>query len=128
MKVAGATLFVVDAGVDTGPIVAQAAVPVADTDRGTTITASAGQTTALTMPTTRPARSASCGRSMSKPSSSQASSHSVSEVRRTTDEAATEDLGPSRALRGVADERRGTHWCTIESCDGPAASQLTGHQ
>ena len=32
VKVAGATLFVVDAGVDTGPIVAQAAVPVEDTD------------------------------------------------------------------------------------------------
>lgn len=32
VKVTGATLFVVDAGVDTGPIVAQAAVPVADDD------------------------------------------------------------------------------------------------
>jgi len=32
VKVTGATLFVVDAGVDTGPIVAQAAVPVLDDD------------------------------------------------------------------------------------------------
>lgn len=32
VKVAGATLFVVDAGVDTGPIVAQAVVPVEDDD------------------------------------------------------------------------------------------------
>jgi phosphoribosylglycinamide formyltransferase-1 len=32
VKVAGATLFVVDAGVDTGPILAQAVVPVEDDD------------------------------------------------------------------------------------------------
>jgi phosphoribosylglycinamide formyltransferase-1 len=32
VKVTGCTLFVVDAGVDTGPIVAQRAVPVEDTD------------------------------------------------------------------------------------------------
>jgi phosphoribosylglycinamide formyltransferase-1 len=32
VKVTGCTLFVVDAGVDTGPIVAQEAVPVADDD------------------------------------------------------------------------------------------------
>lgn len=32
VKIAGATLFVVDAGVDTGPIVAQTAVPVEDDD------------------------------------------------------------------------------------------------
>jgi len=32
VKVTGATLFVVDAGVDTGPIVAQACVPVEDDD------------------------------------------------------------------------------------------------
>jgi phosphoribosylglycinamide formyltransferase-1 len=32
VKVTGATLFVVDAGVDTGPIVAQATVPVLDED------------------------------------------------------------------------------------------------
>ncbi|MGH3681569.1 MAG: phosphoribosylglycinamide formyltransferase, partial [Natronosporangium sp.] len=32
VKVAGATLFFVDAGVDTGPIVAQVAVPVHDDD------------------------------------------------------------------------------------------------
>jgi phosphoribosylglycinamide formyltransferase-1 len=32
VKVAGCTLFLVDAGVDTGPIVAQAAVPVLDGD------------------------------------------------------------------------------------------------
>ncbi len=32
MKVTGATLFVVDAGVDTGPILAQAVVPVEDDD------------------------------------------------------------------------------------------------
>jgi phosphoribosylglycinamide formyltransferase-1 len=32
VKVTGATLFVVDAGVDTGPIVAQTVVPVADDD------------------------------------------------------------------------------------------------
>ncbi|GAA3543025.1 phosphoribosylglycinamide formyltransferase [Aeromicrobium flavum] len=32
VKVTGATLFVVDAGVDTGPIVAQVAVPVAEDD------------------------------------------------------------------------------------------------
>src|SRR4051794_23996139 len=32
VKVTGCTLFVVDAGVDTGPIVAQAAVPVLDGD------------------------------------------------------------------------------------------------
>jgi phosphoribosylglycinamide formyltransferase-1 len=32
VKVTGATLFVVDAGVDTGPIVAQVAVPVHDAD------------------------------------------------------------------------------------------------
>ena len=32
VKVTGCTLFVVDAGVDTGPIIAQAAVPVAEDD------------------------------------------------------------------------------------------------
>ena len=32
VKVAGATLFMVDSGIDTGPIVAQSAVPVADDD------------------------------------------------------------------------------------------------
>jgi phosphoribosylglycinamide formyltransferase-1 len=32
VKVTGATLFVVDEGVDTGPIIAQAVVPVADDD------------------------------------------------------------------------------------------------
>lgn len=32
VKVTGCTLFVVDAGVDTGPIIAQAAVPVLDSD------------------------------------------------------------------------------------------------
>ncbi len=32
VKVSGCTLFVVDDGVDTGPIIAQAAVPVLDTD------------------------------------------------------------------------------------------------
>jgi phosphoribosylglycinamide formyltransferase-1 len=32
VKVTGATLFVVEEGVDTGPIVAQTAVPVADDD------------------------------------------------------------------------------------------------
>ena len=32
VKVTGCTLFVVDGGVDTGPIVAQAAVPVLDDD------------------------------------------------------------------------------------------------
>jgi phosphoribosylglycinamide formyltransferase-1 len=32
VKVSGATLFVVDEGVDTGPIVAQTAVPVEDDD------------------------------------------------------------------------------------------------
>jgi phosphoribosylglycinamide formyltransferase-1 len=38
VKVAGATLFFVDAGVDTGPIVAQAAVPVHDDDTEETLT------------------------------------------------------------------------------------------
>jgi len=38
VKVAGATLFFVDAGVDTGPIVAQVAVPVADDDTEDTLT------------------------------------------------------------------------------------------
>jgi phosphoribosylglycinamide formyltransferase-1 len=37
VKVTGATLFLVDAGVDTGPIVAQAAVPVADDDDPATL-------------------------------------------------------------------------------------------
>lgn len=37
VKVTGATLFVVDAGVDTGPIVAQTAVPVADDDDEATL-------------------------------------------------------------------------------------------
>ena len=32
VKVAGATLFLVDGGVDTGPILAQVAVPVEDDD------------------------------------------------------------------------------------------------
>lgn len=38
VKVTGATLFVVDAGVDTGPILAQVAVPVADDDTEETLT------------------------------------------------------------------------------------------
>jgi phosphoribosylglycinamide formyltransferase-1 len=38
VKVAGATLFFVDAGVDTGPIVAQVAVPVLDEDTEETLT------------------------------------------------------------------------------------------
>ncbi|HXH77059.1 phosphoribosylglycinamide formyltransferase [Nocardioides sp.] len=37
VKVTGATLFVVDGGVDTGPIVAQVAVPVLDDDRVETL-------------------------------------------------------------------------------------------
>jgi phosphoribosylglycinamide formyltransferase-1 len=37
VKVTGATLFLVDAGVDTGPIVAQAAVPVRDDDTETSL-------------------------------------------------------------------------------------------
>jgi phosphoribosylglycinamide formyltransferase-1 len=37
VKVAGCTLFLVDAGVDTGPIVAQAAVPVLDGDDEATL-------------------------------------------------------------------------------------------
>ena len=38
VKVTGATLFFVDAGVDTGPIVAQVAVPVLDDDDEETLT------------------------------------------------------------------------------------------
>ncbi|WP_100447675.1 phosphoribosylglycinamide formyltransferase [Glycomyces xiaoerkulensis] len=38
VKVAGATLFVCDAGVDTGPIIAQTAVPVEDDDTVETLT------------------------------------------------------------------------------------------
>ena len=38
VKVSGATLFFVDAGVDTGPIVAQVAVPVLDDDTEQTLT------------------------------------------------------------------------------------------
>lgn len=38
VKVAGATLFFVDGGVDTGPIIAQVAVPVADDDTEETLT------------------------------------------------------------------------------------------
>jgi phosphoribosylglycinamide formyltransferase-1 len=38
VKIAGATLFFVDAGVDTGPIVAQVAVPVLDDDTEETLT------------------------------------------------------------------------------------------
>ncbi len=37
VKVTGATLFVVDAGVDTGPIVAQVAVPVEEDDTAATL-------------------------------------------------------------------------------------------
>ena len=37
MKVTGCTLFVVDAGVDTGPIVAQRAVTVQDDDTAETL-------------------------------------------------------------------------------------------
>jgi phosphoribosylglycinamide formyltransferase 1 len=37
VKVTGCTVFVVDAGVDTGPILAQAAVPVLDSDDETTL-------------------------------------------------------------------------------------------
>ena len=37
VKITGATLFVVDAGVDTGPIVAQVAVPVLDGDDEATL-------------------------------------------------------------------------------------------
>jgi phosphoribosylglycinamide formyltransferase-1 len=38
VKIAGATLFVVDAGVDTGPILAQTCVPVLDDDTQDTLT------------------------------------------------------------------------------------------
>ena len=38
VKLAGATLFFVDAGVDTGPIIAQVAVPVLDDDTESTLT------------------------------------------------------------------------------------------
>ncbi len=37
VRITGATLFVVDAGVDTGPIVAQVAVPVLDDDDEATL-------------------------------------------------------------------------------------------
>ncbi len=39
VKVAGASLFLVDSGVDTGPIIAQVAVPVLDDDTEDTLTA-----------------------------------------------------------------------------------------
>jgi phosphoribosylglycinamide formyltransferase-1 len=38
VKITGATLHFVDAGVDTGPIIAQVAVPVSDTDTEATLT------------------------------------------------------------------------------------------
>jgi phosphoribosylglycinamide formyltransferase-1 len=38
VKIAGATLFVVDEGVDTGPILAQVAVPVLDDDTEDSLT------------------------------------------------------------------------------------------
>jgi phosphoribosylglycinamide formyltransferase 1 len=38
VKIAGATLFFVDAGVDTGPIIAQVSVPVLDDDTEATLT------------------------------------------------------------------------------------------
>jgi phosphoribosylglycinamide formyltransferase-1 len=38
VKIAGATLFFVDAGVDTGPIIAQVSVPVRDDDTEETLT------------------------------------------------------------------------------------------
>ena len=38
MKVAGATLHFVDAGIDTGPIIAQTVVPVLDDDTEDTLT------------------------------------------------------------------------------------------
>ena len=38
VKIAGATLFFVDAGVDTGPIIAQVSVPVLDDDTEETLT------------------------------------------------------------------------------------------
>ncbi len=38
MKIAGATLFFVDAGIDTGPIIAQVSVPVLDDDTEETLT------------------------------------------------------------------------------------------
>jgi phosphoribosylglycinamide formyltransferase-1 len=38
VKLAGATLFFVDSGVDTGPIIAQVAVPVLDDDTEETLT------------------------------------------------------------------------------------------
>lgn len=38
VKVAGATLFFVDAGIDTGPIIAQVAVPVSDDDTEESLT------------------------------------------------------------------------------------------
>ncbi len=38
VKITGATLFLVDAGVDTGPIIAQVAVPVLDDDTEETLT------------------------------------------------------------------------------------------
>lgn len=37
VKITGVTIFMVDAGVDTGPVIAQAAVPVQDTDDETTL-------------------------------------------------------------------------------------------
>ena len=37
VKVSGCTLFIVDGGIDTGPIIAQAAVPVTDTDDVSTL-------------------------------------------------------------------------------------------
>jgi phosphoribosylglycinamide formyltransferase-1 len=37
VRITGATLFVVDAGIDTGPIVAQTAVPVLDDDTEETL-------------------------------------------------------------------------------------------
>jgi phosphoribosylglycinamide formyltransferase 1 len=38
VKIAGATLFFVDAGIDTGPIIAQVSVPVLDDDTEETLT------------------------------------------------------------------------------------------
>ena len=58
-----------------------APIPSVSTERGTTITARAGQTTALTRPTTKPARRASAGLSMVKPSSNHASTHNDAAVR-----------------------------------------------
>ena len=78
--------------------------PSVSTDSGTTRNASAGQTTALAMPTTNPASNASQNESIEKPGRMRGEQPQPERGDHRDDEAAPQDRAPRRPVSGGADD------------------------